>query len=38
MTCYVVGRITIHDRERYGRYAWRTARIAAFGPVLRKPH
>jgi uncharacterized protein (DUF1330 family) len=31
MTCYLVGRIAIHDRERYGRYA------AAFLPVLQ-PH
>jgi uncharacterized protein (DUF1330 family) len=30
MTCYVVGRIAIHDRERYGRYA------AAFLPVLKQ--
>jgi uncharacterized protein (DUF1330 family) len=30
MTCYLVGRIAIHDRERYGRYA------AAFMPVLRR--
>jgi uncharacterized protein (DUF1330 family) len=29
MTCYVVGRIAIHDRERYDRYA------AAFLPVLK---
>ncbi|WP_374470133.1 DUF1330 domain-containing protein [Phenylobacterium sp.] len=29
MTCYLVGRIAIHDRERYGRYA------AAFLPVLK---
>lgn len=28
MTCYLVGRIAIHERERYGRYA------AAFMPVL----
>jgi len=28
MTCYIVGRIAIHDREAYGRYA------AAFLPVL----
>lgn len=30
MTCYLVGRIAIHDRERYGRYA------AAFMPVLKQ--
>lgn len=30
MTCYLVGRIAIHDRERYGRYA------AAFLPVLKQ--
>ena len=30
MTCYLMGRIAIHDRERYGRYA------AAFMPVLRQ--
>jgi len=30
MTCYLVGRIAIHDRERYGRYA------AAFMPVLTR--
>jgi uncharacterized protein (DUF1330 family) len=30
MTCYIVGRIAIHDRERYGRYA------AAFMPVLQQ--
>lgn len=29
MTCYIVGRIAIHDPERYGRYA------AAFLPVLK---
>lgn len=29
MTCYVVGRIAIHDRERYGRY------VAGFMPVLQ---
>ncbi|WP_309090293.1 DUF1330 domain-containing protein [Phenylobacterium sp.] len=30
MTCYLVGRIAIHDRERYGRYA------QAFMPVLKQ--
>ncbi len=30
MTCYLVSRVAIHDREAYGRYA------AAFLPVLRK--
>lgn len=30
MTTYLVGRIAIHDRERYGRYA------AAFMPVLKQ--
>lgn len=30
MTCYLVGRIAIHERERYGRYA------AAFMPVLKQ--
>ncbi|MCR5879928.1 DUF1330 domain-containing protein [Phenylobacterium sp. J367] len=30
MTCYLVGRIAIHDPERYGRYA------AAFLPVLKQ--
>lgn len=30
MTCYLVGRIAIHDREPYGRYA------AAFMPVLKQ--
>jgi uncharacterized protein (DUF1330 family) len=30
MTCYLVGRIAIHDRQRYSRYA------AAFLPVLRQ--
>lgn len=29
MTCYIVGRIAIHDPETYGRYA------AAFLPVLK---
>ena len=29
MTCYIVGRIAIHDRQAYGRYA------AAFMPVLK---
>ncbi|HEY8617399.1 DUF1330 domain-containing protein [Phenylobacterium sp.] len=29
MTCYIVGRIAIHDREAYGRYA------AGFMPVLK---
>jgi uncharacterized protein (DUF1330 family) len=30
MTCYLVGRVAIRDRERYGRYA------AAFLPVLKQ--
>ena len=30
MTCYLVGRIAIHDPEAYGRYA------AAFMPVLKQ--
>ena len=30
MSCYIVGRIAIHDPERYGRYA------AAFMPVLKQ--
>lgn len=30
MSCYLVGRIAIHDPERYGRYA------AAFMPVLKQ--
>ena len=30
MTCYLVGRVAIHDRARYDRYA------AAFMPVLRQ--
>lgn len=30
MTCYLMGRIAIHDRERYGRYA------QAFLPVLKQ--
>lgn len=30
MTTYLVGRIAIHDRERYGRYT------AAFMPVLKQ--
>jgi len=30
MSCYVVARVAIHDREPYGRYA------AAFLPVLRQ--
>lgn len=30
MTCYLVGRVAIRDREPYGRYA------AAFMPVLQK--
>jgi uncharacterized protein (DUF1330 family) len=30
MTCYLVGRIAIRDREPYGRYA------AAFMPVLKQ--
>ena len=30
MTCYLVGRVAIHDRERYDRYA------AAFMPVLQR--
>jgi len=30
MTCYIVGRIAIHDREPYGRYA------QAFMPVLQQ--
>ena len=30
MTCYVMARVAIHDREPYGRYA------AAFMPVLQQ--
>jgi len=30
MTCYVMARVAIHDREPYGRYA------AAFMPVLKQ--
>ncbi|MFZ5718185.1 MAG: DUF1330 domain-containing protein [Pseudomonadota bacterium] len=30
MTCYLVGRVAVRDRERYGRYA------AAFLPVLKQ--
>ena len=30
MTCYLMGRIAVRDRERYGRYA------AAFLPVLKQ--
>jgi uncharacterized protein (DUF1330 family) len=30
MSCYIVARVTIHDRARYDRYA------AAFLPVLRQ--
>jgi uncharacterized protein (DUF1330 family) len=30
MTCYVVARVAIHDREPYGRYT------AAFMPVLQQ--
>jgi uncharacterized protein (DUF1330 family) len=30
MTCYIVGRIAVHDRERYGQYE------AGFMPILQK--